>query len=257
MQKRIISLILAAVIFVGIIGILPTFAAELTETAEIATAADATVARVSTSDQTSPNTYYNETISGSGVYAAPENGQLILNDRTIHAATVAAIATTAVLRVISRDGLDRGEAQAFRWTPDDTPKHTIVIHHTYPIRLGATAQQVETSQINAGFWGVAYNYLIDADGLITPGRPLFTRGAHDSRRRYGTVGIALIGAFNYEDPTQEQLDSLLYLIDDLQDRFPGIENIVPHWGGTNGACPGPWFVEFSQEQGWSEETINN
>jgi len=158
------------------------------------------------------------------------------------AVTVIAMNTTP--RIIPRQ--EWGGVTA-NWTPNNTPKSTIVVHHTYPIRLGANALRVETSQLNSGYSSVAYNYLISADGSIYQGRGLFTRGVHDGNRRYGSIGIALIGSFNLEDPTQAQLDSLVWLVGDLQDRFTGIEDIVPH----HGSCPGAWFVEFRRMQGWN------
>jgi len=136
------------------------------------------------------------------------------------------------------------------WLPNNTPKNTIVVHHTFPIELGADAQRVETSQTAGEFSSVAYNYLIGKNGEIYQGRDLFTRGVHDENRRYGSVGIALIGSFNVEEPTQPQRDALVWLIGDLQNRFPGITSIAPHWDDY--ACPGAWFREFRQEQGWNQ-----
>lgn len=106
-------------------------------------------------------------------------------------------------------------------------------------------------------WGdIGYNFVIDKMGNIYEGRAggPKTVGAHTAYYNVGTVGIALMGNFNIEEPTDAQLKVLTILLAYLSDKykidttqktdFLGItsENITGHRfvarQGHGTACPG-------------------
>lgn len=131
----------------------------------------------------------------------------------------------------------------------------IIIHHT-ATDIG-NAILINKNHHHRGFWnGLGYHFLIDngslgkGDGQIEMS-PRWVKqqvGAHckaGGMNRKG-IGIALVGNFNIEDPTPNQLRSLAYLIRTLRDyyRIPS-NRIMGHRDveGANTDCPGkrfPW-----------------
>ena len=127
-------------------------------------------------------------------------------------------------------------------------KHTIIIHHTAG-DYRETIESIERWHIYGRGWSeIGYHFVIGRDGTVYEGRSLDKRGAHaGSIRNIGSIGIAIMGSF--EDgsmPAQAQLDSLIWLVDDLLYRFP-ITTITNH----HERCPGPGVVEFINER-WQD-----
>lgn len=131
----------------------------------------------------------------------------------------------------------------------------IIIHHT-ATDIG-NACLINRSHHNRGFWdGLGYHFLIDngtlgkGDGQIevAPRWIKQQSGAHckaDGMNDKG-IGIALVGNFDVDLPTQEQLNSLAYLVNELG-RYYQIQscNVMGHRDVEGAAtdCPGlrfPW-----------------
>jgi len=124
------------------------------------------------------------------------------------------------------------------------PKSFIVLHHT-----GAEerdAMQVRRNHLRRGWRDVGYNYIIERNGLVVPGRSLQIPGAHcrASGMNFKSIGIALIGNLEVHEPAEQQVRSLVGLISWLQ-REHGIskESILPHnrVPGAKTLCPGRHF----------------
>ena len=129
----------------------------------------------------------------------------------------------------------------------------IVIHHTATWK--GNARTINRSHGDRGFWnGLGYHFLIDngtlwkGDGQIemSPRWIRQQKGAHCTAADMNSkaIGIALVGNFNYEKPTPNQLQSLSFLLSVLG-RYYGIPspNILLH-GQVQGAkteCPGKLF----------------
>lgn len=131
----------------------------------------------------------------------------------------------------------------------------IVIHHT-ATDIG-NAILINRTHHDRGFWyGLGYHFLIDngtlgkGDGQIeqSPRWVKQMQGAHCKAGGMNSksIGIALVGNFNEELPTQKQLDSLAYLIKLLCQYYHiPASHIVGH-RDVDGACtdcPGnrfPW-----------------
>ena len=143
-----------------------------------------------------------------------------------------------------------------------------VIHHTAenlkrernrtPAELMRAIYSYHT--LTRGWGDIGYNFVIDRAGNVYEGRAGYERnqripvGAHVSYRNIGTVGIALMGNFQEEQPTNAQMDVLALLIADLSEqinadplgttKFWGKEtpNILGHQDlavrGHGTACPG-------------------
>lgn len=131
----------------------------------------------------------------------------------------------------------------------------IIVHHT-ATDIGK-ALQVNRSHEDRGFWhGLGYHFLIDngtlgkGDGQIevSPRWIKQQDGAHCKAggMNQKAIGVALVGNFDVDQPTRNQLDSLAYLLNTLSRRYriPG-GNIMGHRDVPGAAtdCPGkrfPW-----------------
>lgn len=132
----------------------------------------------------------------------------------------------------------------------------IVIHHSAsPARVWSKetcrnlgVNDVRVWHINQNFGDIGYHYLIDGAGLIYKGRPLSQVGAHCSaaKRNYLSLGVCLMGNFQYEGPTMEQLSSLIILVRYLKEKYKIKDQMVEMHGKVEGAstlCPGKYFPE--------------
>jgi N-acetylmuramoyl-L-alanine amidase len=75
---------------------------------------------------------------------------------------------------------------------------------------------------------IPYHFIIAGNGTIFEGAELRYRGTHTYKRNTGTVGIALIGNFNDEQPTGEQMNALSALVSFLRSSFNGITHLAGH-----------------------------
>jgi hypothetical protein len=129
----------------------------------------------------------------------------------------------------------------------------IIVHHTATGR--GNAKTLMRSHWGRGYpGGLGYHFLIDngtlgkGDGQIemSPRWIWQQTGAHckADNMNQRAVGIALVGNFNFEKPTPNQLQSLSFLISVLRDfyRIPSA-NVMAHRKvkGANTECPGKLF----------------
>lgn len=120
----------------------------------------------------------------------------------------------------------------------------IIVHHT-----GAEekdAGQVRRYHLSLGWRDVGYNFIIERDGKLVPGRSLDGDGAHcvagDMNKR--GIGVALIGNLDLGPATPDQLQSLLALLQQLLARHGlGPEQVLGHREvpGAATACPGRYM----------------
>jgi N-acetylmuramoyl-L-alanine amidase len=131
----------------------------------------------------------------------------------------------------------------------------IIVHHT-ATDIGK-ALQVDRAHHDRGFWnGIGYHFIIDngtlgkGDGQIEVSPRWIKQqvGAHCKAGGMNDkgIGIALVGNFNEDQPTPNQIQSLTYLIKTLSQYYSiGISNVVGHRDveGASTDCPGkrfPW-----------------
>ena len=108
-----------------------------------------------------------------------------------------------------------------------------VVHHTaenLQTERGRTPKEIMRAiyryhTIGRGWGDIGYNFVIDRFGNVYEGRAGYEKnkripvGAHAALRNVGTVGIALMGNFQTEQPTKAQLNVLALLIADLSRQF--------------------------------------
>lgn len=120
----------------------------------------------------------------------------------------------------------------------------VIVHHT-----GAEerdAEQVRRYHLSLGWRDIGYNFVIERDGKVAPGRSLDLPGAHcraDGMNSKG-IGVAVIGNLESPPPLPGQAASLLELLADLCRRF-GIQpdQLLGHREVRGAAtdCPGRYL----------------
>lgn len=164
----------------------------------------------------------------------------------------------------------KGEnGQTLRWTREYSKSvKLLVVHHTAVATQNDTRSGAEkvralyTYHANNRGWGdVGYHYLIDDDGKIYEGKsggPMVV-GGHAYCNNIGTIGIAMLGNFEEEEPTQEQVHALQWLLDDLSETYnldpassvkyhgKTMQPIVGHRDLLSTDCPG-YFMYGAMSQ---------
>lgn len=117
-----------------------------------------------------------------------------------------------------------------------------------------------------GFEDIGYHYLIGngiltRDGEVYNARPVEIEGAHAYGHNKDSIGIALIGNFNFREPTEKQLNSLIELLA-KNCRGYGLneEDIYGHreLDNANTSCPGE-YIDMDELRGqvWRNMAIED
>ena len=124
----------------------------------------------------------------------------------------------------------------------------IVIHHTGTtdsqgnyIDDDLSALEIHEMHKKMGWSGIGYHFVIRKNGSIEIGRPLWTQAAHAQGENWHTVGIHVCGNFEVAYPTEEQIESLSYLVGWVAEKYDlecTSEHIVGHKDLMATACPG-------------------
>lgn len=121
----------------------------------------------------------------------------------------------------------------------------IIVHHTAVGRSHNQFLGVEQYHKKRGFerstlgYHVGYHYFIERDGTTKQARAEKDKGQHTRGENLTSIGICLAGNFDYEYPSDEQIQSLNILIDRLLKsyRIP-VGAIYPHRTFANKSCYG-------------------
>jgi hypothetical protein len=134
----------------------------------------------------------------------------------------------------------------------------ITIHHTASsiVYTADGVRELQAEQITKSKADLAYEFVIDGNGLVYEGRPLGIEGEHAELFNAGNLGIVLTGDFEsrwqngyvgFDRPTTAQLQSLNRLVDVLAHRF-GIRSVWTHKARKRQAasavpteCPGAFL----------------
>ncbi len=131
------------------------------------------------------------------------------------------------------------------------PWKYIVIHHSASDSGNATSIGKYHKEERGWVNGLGYDFLIgngngSRDGQIEVGGRWNRQidGAHAGNPEYNKygIGICLIGNFDNDHPTNQQISSLLYLINYLQKRCNiHKDNVIMHKTFRETVCPGKRF----------------
>jgi len=117
----------------------------------------------------------------------------------------------------------------------------IILHHTVGNYTGNPAEIVHKIHIiDKGWSGCGYHFLVDKDGKIYGGRPLFAQGAHCLHQNHHTIGIAAVGNYVIEEMPQAQEKGIIDICKYVMDRY-NIKDIKKHSDYYPTSCPGYKF----------------
>lgn len=114
----------------------------------------------------------------------------------------------------------------------------IVYHHTGG--ENDTVDSIHALHKHGNGWaGIGYHFVIYPDGTVHAGRPEWATGAHCQGYNSRSISVNLVGNFEYQTPTEAQVESATLLTADLMELYSvPPEQVTGHrvWNAT--ACPG-------------------
>lgn len=129
----------------------------------------------------------------------------------------------------SRTVRTNATGEALRWAQQYSPSvRLLVVHHTAIALTGDSRGGLERMRAlyayhaqNRGWGDIGYHFVIDEEGQIYEGRAGgdFVVGGHAYCNNTGTIGVALMGNFDKEKPTQKQMQSLQWMLRRLGDQY--------------------------------------
>ena len=156
----------------------------------------------------------------------------------------------AVDGVIPRARWARGNPDGADLNKMIVPIKWITIHHDgldspmTETSMDASAARIEWIRCGhrgRGFSDIGYHYVIDRDGRVWEGRNLRWQGAHVSKHNEQNIGILVMGNFDIQKPSQQQLDGTRLHVRKLLAQYKlSRGRVLTHreWAGAKTACPG-------------------
>ena len=127
------------------------------------------------------------------------------------------------------------------------PIRYVTIHHDgmkpfYGTTQGAAAARLDAirrSHRGRGWGDIGYHYAIDRAGNVWEARPLRYQGAHVKNYNPGNVGIVVLGNFDQQQPSQQQLTALQQHTSSLMRAYDvRVTNLRTHMQWAPTRCPG-------------------
>lgn len=158
------------------------------------------------------------------------------------------VASSRSVAAISRTNWGARTANASRMKAMGTIQY-ITIHHegnpkpnvdSTPAQVAQTLrniQQAHAARMSAG--DIGYHYVVDRGGRVWEGRSLRYQGAHVSKYNPHNIGIMLLGNFDLQTPTSQQMQTLQQLSRALAGGYgiPG-SRVMCHGELASTRCPG-------------------
>lgn len=86
---------------------------------------------------------------------------------------------------------------------------------------------------------IGYHYIIDRAGRLWQGRDMRFQGAHVSNHNEHNIGIMVLGNFDRQNPTSQQLVTLQMTLQQLMGEYQiATHNVFTHQELTQTQCPG-------------------
>lgn len=122
-----------------------------------------------------------------------------------------------------------------------TVHHTAgqINRHTLEPDVINDLDSVLASHSSRGYGDIGYHFVVDYAGRVWEGRSLAYEGAHVSDQNENNIGIMLLGNFQEQDPSCDQLDSMYKLVRVLRDHYRIKKHrIYGHRDLGHSICPG-------------------
>jgi len=115
----------------------------------------------------------------------------------------------------------------------------IIIHHSGSLD---SFEKIKNFHINKNGWeDIGYHWVIDKNGNLLEGRNEKFIGAHCLGQNRNSLGVCLIGNFEFETPTEKQIQILIEFLKKKMNKFNiSLENVFGHRkiSEKEGICPG-------------------
>ena len=158
------------------------------------------------------------------------------------------VASGGPIVVVNRAAWNASPADPKRLNPMNGISHLTVHHEGSPqpntdtasSAVAATLRRIQSQhRTNRGYGDIGYHFAIDRAGRVWQGRDLRYQGAHVSQYNPNNIGVLVIGNFDVQSPTPEQLSSLERLSQSLMTtyRIPRSE-YRSHGDLAKTRCPG-------------------
>jgi len=159
----------------------------------------------------------------------------------------AATGIVAALSAMPRSRWAKGQPIQDRLNPM-LPPTKITLHHegwtpVYFTAAQETADRLELirrshlNRLTAG--DIGYHFIIDRSGRIWEGRSLAYQGAHVKDNNEHNVGVMVLGNFDQQGPSDEQLTSVRTAVTTLRSQYRiAAKNVFTHQEINPTACPG-------------------
>ena len=150
-------------------------------------------------------------------------------------------------KILTRQRWARGKPIADRLNPMGGVKR-ITVHHeggtaVYFADVRRTAQRLELirkshlQRMKAG--DIGYHYIIDRAGRLWHGRDERFQGAHVSNHNTHNIGVMVLGNFDLQKPTRQQLTMLRSTLQRLRGQYQvAMHNVHTHQELMATRCPG-------------------
>jgi N-acetyl-anhydromuramyl-L-alanine amidase AmpD len=99
----------------------------------------------------------------------------------------------------------------------------VIVHHSASPLRSTTSESVRGWHRDRGYSDVGYHFLIEANGAVALGRPLWVVGSHDQGENSTSLGVCVLGDWrptkDGKRPGPEQWAALVRLCADLLDQL--------------------------------------
>jgi N-acetylmuramoyl-L-alanine amidase len=114
----------------------------------------------------------------------------------------------------------------------------LVVHHSATPMKSTTVEGIRREHKKKFANGIGYHRLITSDGTIVQGRADKEVGAHAYGVNHSSLGVCVIGNFMKEEPTLQQLESLVDVLAEwCRAHKLGIGAIYGHGSAPGGKTP--------------------
>lgn len=121
----------------------------------------------------------------------------------------------------------------------------------------STMRGIQAFHMRTGF-DVFYNFVVDPFGNVYEGRGWSVRGGAQgnylSDRRDVSIS-AVYGTGDGPQPPAAQVKAIRELIGEARNTHGFDKTVTGHRDWKPKTCPGPWYYEWIQEEGWKQEAL--
>ncbi len=120
-----------------------------------------------------------------------------------------------------------------------------IYHHRSELDAAIAIQNVQQGHMNRRFGDIGYHLVIDTMGRAWEARSLRFTGAHVARHNSGNIGIMLLGNFEEQRPTRQQLECLNIVVQGVVQAFAmKPDQVYGHIDLGQTLCPGVHLYRY-------------